>query len=126
MSVTILKRRYKLRESFKIAHGQRTYADVIECRIQRNGLVGFGECTPYPRYGETCDSVKRQVEALIPYIEEGVTRELLIDTCPAGAARNAIDSALWDLESQLNGQPIWKNASLYKPKAASNSCYIIY
>jgi L-alanine-DL-glutamate epimerase-like enolase superfamily enzyme len=66
---------------------------------------------PYARYGETLDSVRAQIEGL----PEGISRQDLQDALPAGAARNAVDCALWDLAAKQTGAPVWQLAGLPKP-----------
>lgn len=94
---------FKLAEVFTISRGSRTEAQVLTVRITRNGHTGYGECVPYARYGETLDSVTAQIKAL----PEGVTREDLQKALPAGAARNAVDCALWDLAAKTAGKRVW-------------------
>ncbi|MCB1456545.1 MAG: dipeptide epimerase, partial [Nitratireductor sp.] len=89
--------------SFTISRGAKTSAEVIVCRIERNGIAGLGECVPYARYGETIDSVREQLLDHAHVVESGGDRSELRKAMPAGAARNAIDCALWDLESKENG-----------------------
>ena len=73
----------------------------------------MGECVPYARYGETMASVSQQIGEL----PKDFDREILRNILPAGAARNAVDCALWDLEAKEAGLPVWKLAGLIKPKA---------
>jgi L-alanine-DL-glutamate epimerase-like enolase superfamily enzyme len=74
-------------------------------------MTGWGECVPYARYGETLDSVTAQIEGL----PDGIDRVTLQDALPAGAARNAVDCALWDLEAKAAGQRVWQLAGLPRP-----------
>ncbi|WP_367714599.1 N-acetyl-D-Glu racemase DgcA [Nitratireductor sp. GISD-1A_MAKvit] len=89
---------------FTISRGSRTEARVVACTVSENGVRGHGECVPYPRYGESEDSVVSQIEGLRDDIANGISRNDLIQAMPAGAARNAIDCALWDLEAKLSGK----------------------
>jgi L-alanine-DL-glutamate epimerase-like enolase superfamily enzyme len=89
--------------TFTIARGSRTEAVVVTAAITENGLTGRGECVPYARYGETVDGVAAAIEAMMPLIESGLTREALQSAMPAGAARNAVDCALWDLDAKRSG-----------------------
>jgi len=68
--------------------------------------VGRGEAVPYARYGESLPSVMSQLESMRPLVEGGLSRESLLKSLPAGAARNAIDCALWDLEAQVSGMDV--------------------
>jgi len=72
---------------------------VVVVEIEDDGIKGVGECTPYPRYGESLASVMALIMTLVPDLEKGLTREALQQRIPAGAARNAIDCALWSLEA---------------------------
>ncbi|MBN7756168.1 dipeptide epimerase [Nitratireductor aquimarinus] len=89
---------------FTISRGSRTEARVVRCTVSENGVSGHGECVPYPRYGESEDSVVGQIEAARQEIANGISRADLIAAMPAGAARNAVDCALWDLEAKLSGK----------------------
>jgi L-alanine-DL-glutamate epimerase-like enolase superfamily enzyme len=85
---------------FTISRGSKTVAQVVSCTIASNGHVGRGECVPYARYGETMDAVLDAIEAVRGRIEAGASRRELQALLPAGAARNALDCALWDLEAK--------------------------
>ncbi|MGJ4856074.1 N-acetyl-D-Glu racemase DgcA [Labrys sp. La1] len=107
--------RWPLANVFTIARGSKTEAVVVVVEIARDGLLGRGECVPYARYGETVEGVVQAIEAQRPAIEAGLSRAALQDLVPAGAARNAIDCALWDLEAKLAGKPAWRMAGLTEP-----------
>ena len=105
----VARDRFAVRGVFTIARGSRTHAEVLTVSIEGgNGDVGRGECVPYSRYGETLDSVAAQIESLREELDSGLGRDELERALPAGAARNAVDCALWDLElksSRSNGNP---------------------
>jgi L-alanine-DL-glutamate epimerase-like enolase superfamily enzyme len=103
---------FRLAQVFTIARGSRTEAHVLTVRAFSDGVVGQGECVPYARYGETLDSVRAQIEGL----PEGISRQDLQDALPAGAARNAVDCALWDLAAKQTGAPVWQLAGLSAPR----------
>lgn len=107
-SVRFYPQAWPLHTAFVISRGSRTEARVVAVEIEENGVRGIGECTPYPRYGESETSVMEQIASVLPAIEQGATRETLQQLLPAGAARNALDCALWNLESQLTGQSLWQ------------------
>ncbi len=86
--------------SFTIARGSRTEAKVVTVRLTQGEVTGQGECVPYPRYGESVESVIAQIEEARSALEAGVTPEELQNLIPAGAARNAVDCALWDLTAK--------------------------
>jgi len=89
---------FPLNAPFRISRGVKTIAEVLSVVILRNGVVGRGECVPYARYGESLSSTTATIESIREEIERGVTRRELLSLLPAGAARNAVDCALWDLE----------------------------
>jgi L-alanine-DL-glutamate epimerase-like enolase superfamily enzyme len=90
---------------FTISRGSKTEAEVITCTIREGDNSGRGECVPYRRYSETMESVQAQLAAMRTAVEEGIDRVTLVEAMPAGAARNAIDCALWDLEAKTSGIP---------------------
>ncbi|ORE89679.1 N-acetyl-D-Glu racemase DgcA [Aurantimonas sp. 22II-16-19i] len=101
LSVTV--ERFPLREPFRIARGVKTEAAVVTCEIADEYGRGWAECVPYPRYGEDIESVINQIEGVRPLIERGGSRASLERALAAGAARNALDCALWDLEAKSTG-----------------------
>ncbi len=103
---------FPLKEVFTISRGSRTEAKVVTVSVSRDGAFGRGECVPYARYGETMDSVIAQIEGLPPRI----TRTDLQAALPAGAARNAVDCALWDWEAKKAGKRVWELAGLPAPQ----------
>ncbi|MGO8423700.1 N-acetyl-D-Glu racemase DgcA [Rhizobium ruizarguesonis] len=92
--------------TFTISRGAKTEAEVITCTLVEEGAHGLGECVPYRRYGETMQSVLAQIEAARPLIEAGISRHDLLSAMPPGAARNAVDCALWDLEAKQTGDSV--------------------
>jgi L-alanine-DL-glutamate epimerase-like enolase superfamily enzyme len=101
--------------AFAIARGAKTEAVVVTVTIEDNGTIGRGECVPYPRYGESPESVLAQIESIRGLIEQGGSGRDLLSALPAGAARNAADCALWDLAAKAAGAPAWKLAGLPEP-----------
>ncbi|MEZ3500446.1 L-Ala-D/L-Glu epimerase [Pantoea sp. KPR_PJ] len=108
---------WPLHTPFVIARGSRTEAKIVVVEIEQDGVKGTGEATPYARYGETEASVLAQIADLLPALQQGMTREALQHALPAGAARNAIDSALWDLESRQQRQDLWMLSHTRPPDA---------
>jgi L-Ala-D/L-Glu epimerase len=92
--------------SFTISRGSKTQADVIVCTISDEGITGRGECVPYRRYGETLDGVLDDIRSIAPEIAAGLSREALQSRMKPGAARNAVDCALWDLEAKQSGSGV--------------------
>ena len=111
MTITVTRDVFKLAQVFTIARGSRTEAQVLTVRVTRGGVTGWGECVPYARYGETLESVEAQIAGL----PANIARAALQEALPAGAARNAVDCALWDLEAKSAGQRIWDLAGLPAP-----------
>ncbi|PEQ14335.1 dipeptide epimerase [Novosphingobium sp. PC22D] len=94
---------FALSRPFRIARGVKTAAEVVTVTLAQGGLVGRGEAVPYARYGESIESALAQIEAVRAAIEAGADRAALAALLPAGAARNALDCALWDLEAKVDG-----------------------
>jgi L-alanine-DL-glutamate epimerase-like enolase superfamily enzyme len=112
MEISISKNSFKLAQVFTISRGSRTQADVLTVTITRGVHRGWGECVPYARYGETMETVAAQVKSLPRLFD----RDDLLALLPAGAARNAVDCALWDLEAKEASRPVWDLAGLSAPK----------
>lgn len=104
--------RFKIRGLFSISRGSRTHADVVTVTLSDGDSVGRGECTPYARYGETVQSVTAEIEAMRAPLAAGLNRQSLQSQMPSGAARNAIDCALWDLEAKRTATPAFQLAGL--------------
>ncbi|PRY92140.1 N-acetyl-D-Glu racemase DgcA [Donghicola tyrosinivorans] len=111
MSLIVRRESFKLAQVFTISRGSRTEAQVLSVQITRGGVTGYGECVPYARYGETLDSVSEQIAGLPQDIE----RKALQYALPAGAARNAVDCALWDLEAKKTHRRVWDLAGVPAP-----------
>lgn len=116
--LTVTRETFPLAREFRIARGGKTAADVITVTLEENGATGRGECVPYARYGETLTGVEDLIVTRRSILEEGLSRQDLQRVMPQGAARNAVDCALWDLEAKLTGVPAWKRAELPEPKGA--------
>jgi len=99
---------------FTIARGSKTEAHVVYVELSDGEQVGHGESVPYARYGETVDGVLAEIEAARRELEAGITLAALQGLLPAGAARNAVDCALWDLDAKRGGVPAWKRAGLQR------------
>lgn len=97
--------------TFTIARGSRTEIRVVTVTAEAGGATGRGEGVPYARYGESVESVLAQIAALPAEID----RTTLQAALPAGAARNAVDCALWDLEAKRAATPVWRLAGLAEP-----------
>ncbi len=112
MQIAVTPDSFRLAEPFTISRGSRTEARVLTATITEGGVAGRGECVPYHRYGESLDSVTAEIEGLsLP-----LSRERLAELLPPGAARNAVDCALWDLEAKQAGKRVWELAGLPAPE----------
>ena len=105
-TVKVFEEAWPLHTPFVIARGSRSEARVVVVELEEEGIKGTGECTPYPRYGESDASVMAQIMSVVPQLEKGLTREELQKILPAGAARNALDCALWDLAARRQQQSL--------------------
>ena len=108
---------FALRDVFTISRGSRTHAKVVTVTLSDGAHRGRGECVPYARYGETVESVMAEIEAVrAEFVSGRIDRAGLQERLPAGAARNAIDCALWDLEAKHAGTPVHVLAGLPAPQ----------
>ena len=98
--------RFPIAGVFRIARGAKTEAQVVTCTLTQEGATGRGECVPYARYGETVESVVAQIEVMRSAVADGIDRQALMKLMPPGAARNALDCALWDLEAKRTGRRV--------------------
>jgi len=97
---------------FAIARGAQTVASLVVVELRSGGKMGHGECEPQDHYGESVDSVVAQLESIRAALMAGMSREELQSRLPAGAARNAVDCAMWDLEAKLGAKSAWVLAGL--------------
>ena len=100
---------WPLKEIFRISRGSRTEAQVVVATISDGQYTGRGEGVPIRRYNQTCDSVLAQIESIKQ--TKNLDRETLQNLLPPGAARNAMDCALWDLEAKRSGKHVWALAN---------------
>ncbi|ABG30668.1 dipeptide epimerase [Roseobacter denitrificans] len=111
MKIDVSRDVFRLAQVFTISRGSRSEAHVLTVRVSDGTHSGWGECVPYARYGETLDSVTDEILGLPPQINRATLQDML----PAGAARNAVDCALWDLEAKRAGKRVWALAGLAAP-----------
>ncbi|AWN40633.1 N-acetyl-D-Glu racemase DgcA [Methylobacterium durans] len=123
--LSVAVERFPIAGAFTIARGSRTEAVVVvaslACEEGERTVTGRGECVPYARYGETPESVADLLAAQAEAVAAGLTRTDLMERMPAGAARNALDCALFDLEAKLAGRPAWEIAGLPAPAPATTA-----
>ncbi len=115
-TVTARIERFAVRGSFVIARGAKTHVDVVVAEIADGGVTGRGEGTAIYYRGETAETVLAQVEGVAPAVADGASRADLLGLLPPGAARNAVDAALWDLAAKASGVPVWQAIGLPRPQ----------
>lgn len=108
--------RFPVRGAFVIARGAKTFVDVVVAEITDGAVSGRGEGTPIYYRGESAESVLAQVESTAPLIAAGAARPDLLSAMPPGAARNAVDAALWDLEAKAADTAVWRTIGLPQPR----------
>ncbi|MGZ6011598.1 MAG: dipeptide epimerase, partial [Caulobacteraceae bacterium] len=111
-TLTAQVERWPIAGAFTIARGSKTEAVVVTVQIERDGFIGRGEATPYPRYGETPQSVLAEIEQARAFVEDGGHRDGLQAAMKPGAARNAVDCAMWDLVAKRTGRRAYELAGL--------------
>ena len=108
---------FPLKQPFSISRGTVNHVDVVTVEIEDGVHTGRGECRPYARYNESIDSVRDQINSIKNEIELGLDVKGLQPLLPAGAARNAVDCALWDLQAKRTAKSVWQLAGLHAPSA---------
>jgi L-alanine-DL-glutamate epimerase-like enolase superfamily enzyme len=122
--LTVTQESWPIAGTFTIARGSKTQAEIVLVTLVEDGIVGRGECVPYRRYGETIDGVIADIESRRAALEAGLDRHTLTSLMPAGAARNALDSALIDLACKQQGIRAWQLIGIDPPKPAP-TCFTI-
>ncbi|OHY97616.1 dipeptide epimerase [Salinicola sp. MIT1003] len=117
MKLSVEAQVFPLAEVFTISRGSRSEARVVVVTLSDGAHAGRGECVPYAHYGESVDSVIAQIESMRDALAQGMDRLELQSRLPAGAARNALDCAFWDLEAKSAGKPVWELAGIDAPRA---------
>jgi L-alanine-DL-glutamate epimerase-like enolase superfamily enzyme len=113
--------RFPLARPFRISRGVKTEADVVTVTLEQDGVAGRGEGVPYPRYGESIETTLAEIESLRGEIEAGIDRRMLQSLIGPGAARNAIDCALWDLEARRAGTTVARLIGAPEPGAIASA-----
>ncbi len=116
MNLAIKTEHWPIAGSFAISRGAKTEAVIVVVELDDGKVRGRGECVPYARYRESVESVAAAIETMRPRLFNGLTRRELQATMPPGAARNALDCALWDLEAKRTGRPVHALAGLPSPR----------
>jgi L-alanine-DL-glutamate epimerase-like enolase superfamily enzyme len=113
--LAIKHEKWKLAQTFTISRGSKTEAEVVVVELEQDGKIGRGECVPYARYKETVAGVIETIQSFRGLIEGGGGRARIRNLMRPGAARNAVDCAVWDLEAKLAGKSAWEMAELEAP-----------
>jgi L-alanine-DL-glutamate epimerase-like enolase superfamily enzyme len=113
--LTVRVERWPISGRFAISRGAKTEAVLVVAEVHQGGILGRGECVPYARYGESVEGVTDALDRLAAAVAAGLDRAALQTLLPAGAARNALDCALWDLEAKRSGRRAWELAGLPPP-----------
>jgi len=116
LQMTITPVSSPLNASFAISRGSKSTAETVVVELSDGTHTGRGECVPYARYGESRVSVVAQLTGIEKQIISGLSREDLQRRMPPGAARCAVDCAMWDLEAKQSGTPVWQLTGLPEPK----------
>jgi len=122
--MTVREERWPLASAFVISRGAKTEARVVVVELGDGAHLGRGEAVPYPRYGETVEGVLDEIEALRNRVGSGLDRIALQAALSPGAARNALDCALWDLEAKRSGVRAWASAGLARLDPVK-TCYTL-
>lgn len=120
-SLKIDVERFPIAGTFTISRGAKTEAVVVTATVSAGVVAGRGECVPYARYGESVESVTAAMEGARAAIEAGCDRAALQGLLPAGAARNALDCALWDLDAKRLGVRAFEMAGLHRLAPATTA-----
>ncbi|WP_310619193.1 N-acetyl-D-Glu racemase DgcA [Flexibacterium corallicola] len=106
LKLNVKPREFHIAGGFAIARGRRTHAHVVEVTLSEGPYRGYGECIPYPRYGESVEGVCASIQNMASKLSSGLGRLSLQELMPAGAARFALDAALWDLQAKQSGTSV--------------------
>ncbi|HLH11241.1 MAG TPA: N-acetyl-D-Glu racemase DgcA [Methylovirgula sp.] len=113
--LTVAVETFPIAGGFVISRGAKTEAILVVATLESDGFRGRGECVPYARYGENAQSVLAEIEAVRQTIEAGIDNAALQELMPPGAARNALDCALWDLRAKQRAVPVHRLLGLPAP-----------
>jgi L-alanine-DL-glutamate epimerase-like enolase superfamily enzyme len=119
--LSVRRETWPIRGRFTISRGSRTAIEVVVVELEAEGCRGRGEGVPYGRYGESLEGVIAAIEALRGDLAAGLDRAALQGRLPAGAARNALDCAFWDLDAKQTGKRVWDLAGLPAPEPVTTA-----
>ena len=123
LNCTVTQQQWGLAKEFRISRGVKTQADVVVVTLSDGQHTGWAEAVPYARYDETVESVMAQISQIAPQLTHMTTGQDLLVLLPAGAARNALDCALWDLNAKQRQSPVAQlaNITTLKPKITAQT-----
>jgi len=121
MDFSFTKEAWPIAGTFTISRGSKTEAMVVTASVHHEGRTGHGECVPYAHYSETVESVIAALERASKDLHLPADHSRLQALMPAGAARNAMDCALWDLRAKLVGKRVWDMLGLAEPKPVATA-----
>jgi L-Ala-D/L-Glu epimerase len=124
LDITVAVERFAIAGSFTISRGSRTEAVVVRASVGNGTCTGHGECVPYPRYGETVEGVVTDIKNQAALVSKGGPHDLLTSGLKAGAARNALDCALWDLAAKTSGRRVWELIGTAAP-SPTTTCFTL-
>jgi L-alanine-DL-glutamate epimerase-like enolase superfamily enzyme len=116
LTLSVRIERWPIAGSFTIARGAKTEAIVVVAEVSDGVHTGRGECVPYPRYNETAEATQAALLAMTDAVKRGLDPQALQAAMPAGAARNALDCALWDYAARSSGSRVWQLLKQDEPK----------
>lgn len=111
IQMTLSTQAWPIRGAFTISRGRKTQADVVMVTLEQDGKIGRGECVPYARYGESIEQVLEDLNAIHDRLNT-LSTSCIQEWLPAGAARNALDCAWWDLQCKQQGNTIWQQLNI--------------
>lgn len=125
LTLHLRRERWERKTPARITGYTWTFNEVLVLSLESGGLVGQAEALGVYYGGDDPGSMERQLEALRPRIEAGLSREDVQNFLPPGGARNALDCALWDLEAKLSGLAVWQRAGLdpSRPLVTTFTCH---
>ena len=116
LALAVRVERWPIAGAFAISRGAKTEAAVVVAELNDGRHRGRGECVPYARYGETVEGVAATIAAMADPIAQGLDRARLQTAMAAGAARNALDCAFWDLAARQAGRRVHELLGLAPPQ----------
>jgi L-Ala-D/L-Glu epimerase len=121
LTLALTSERWPIAGTFALSRGAKTEAAVVVAELSDGTARGRGECVPYARYDESVEGVMETIEALRPQLAAGLGQDGLQEALPPGAARNALDCAMWDLTAKRARRPVHELVSRPVPHAVTTA-----